>query len=141
MKQSVKELQGDAILAKDGSLGEVLDVYFDDERWAVGRCCGGAAAYPGMAAARAGVALPLAENPSSARRVAMEARDGEIGEVDDLALEEDTWAIAEVIVDTRKWWPGGQVRIAPQDVESIDWPARKMRVRLMRDEVKASARA
>lgn len=35
MKQTVKQLQGDAILAKDGALGRLLDVYFDDERWAV----------------------------------------------------------------------------------------------------------
>ena len=32
---SVKDLQGDAILARDGPIGFIVDVYFDDERWTV----------------------------------------------------------------------------------------------------------
>lgn len=35
MKQTIKELKGDAIMARDGRIGSVEDVYFDDERWAV----------------------------------------------------------------------------------------------------------
>jgi sporulation protein YlmC with PRC-barrel domain len=36
MKQRVmKDLRGDAIAARDGEIGKVKDVYFDDERWAV----------------------------------------------------------------------------------------------------------
>lgn len=35
MKQTVRELQGDTIHARDGALGAVQDVYFDDERWGV----------------------------------------------------------------------------------------------------------
>jgi uncharacterized protein YrrD len=31
----MRELKGDAIVARNGSLGSVKDVYFDDERWAV----------------------------------------------------------------------------------------------------------
>lgn len=29
------ELKGDTIVARDGNIGSVKDVYFDDERWAV----------------------------------------------------------------------------------------------------------
>lgn len=36
MQQRVmKEIRGDAISARDGRIGSVKDVYFDDERWAV----------------------------------------------------------------------------------------------------------
>ena len=35
MSRSVKALRGDAILARDGDLGFVVDAYFDDERWRV----------------------------------------------------------------------------------------------------------
>lgn len=33
--RSVKDLQGDAIVARDGPIGFIVDLYFDDERWTV----------------------------------------------------------------------------------------------------------
>jgi sporulation protein YlmC with PRC-barrel domain len=35
MLHQARNLQGDAIVAKDGPIGELKDLYFDDERWAV----------------------------------------------------------------------------------------------------------
>jgi hypothetical protein len=35
MLHKAKNLQGDAIVAKDGPIGELKDLYFDDERWGV----------------------------------------------------------------------------------------------------------
>lgn len=35
MKQTVRELQGEEIVARDGAIGSVRDVYFDDQRWGV----------------------------------------------------------------------------------------------------------
>ena len=35
MAQTIKELQGDTVMAADGTIGLVDDVYFDDERWGV----------------------------------------------------------------------------------------------------------
>lgn len=35
MLHNVKELEGSAVGARDGELGSVKDVYFDDERWAI----------------------------------------------------------------------------------------------------------
>lgn len=33
--RSAKDLQGDAIMARDGAIGFIVDVYFDDECWSV----------------------------------------------------------------------------------------------------------
>ncbi len=35
LRQAVKDLRGDAIVARDGEIGSVDDVYLDDERWTV----------------------------------------------------------------------------------------------------------
>lgn len=228
MKQTVKELQGDGIVAKDGTLGSVQDVYFDDERWAVrylvvdtgtwlpgrrvlispaaidgadadavrvgltreqvksapdiatelpvsrqnemahaahfgypyywsGPLLWGAAAYPAgpLAAGTAGGLSPaldtakraaeeqLAQDDSHLRSGAevigysVQARDGAIGAVDDFVVDERSWAISGVVVDTRTWWPGGQVRLAPAAVERIDWDDRKVHLRLTREQVRA----
>jgi sporulation protein YlmC with PRC-barrel domain len=228
MMQTVKNLQGDRLIARDGAIGAVEDVYFDDDRWAVrylvvdtgtwlpGRrvlispasvAPGGVAegqvrvelsrdqvqsappidadrpvsrqyemahaahfGYPyywsgSMLWGAAGV--PLAGTPPhpamSPRRADAEkavqrelergdshlrsgaevigydvqARDGELGKVADFVVDEHTWAIHDVVVDTRKWWPGGEVRIAPQEVEHIDWSEGKVHVRVSKEELKA----
>ena len=66
----------------------------------------------------------------------IEASDGELGAVDDFVVDERTWAIRDMIVDTTKWWPGGEVRVPPQAVESIDYENRKVKVSLTREELR-----
>ncbi|HEX6321197.1 MAG TPA: PRC-barrel domain-containing protein [Burkholderiales bacterium] len=231
MERTIKGLQGDDIVATDGAIGSVRDVFFDDERWGVrylvvdtstwlpgrkvlispasvdaersaqetlsvrltreqvknapgvdadrpvsrqsemahaahfgypyywsGPLLWGAAAYPTspvaagsvgamgprQAAAERSAQEQLAQGDSHLRSGAevigyeIEAKDGEIGEVEDFVVDARSWGINGVVIDTRKWWPGGQVRIAPDEVESIDWKARKMRLRLTREQIKAA---
>lgn len=234
MGQTVKALQGDDVLASDGPIGAVKDVYFDDERWGVrylvvdtgtwlpgrrvlispasldsegssaealrvnltreqvehapgidadrpvsrqyemahaahfgtpyywsGSLLWGAAAYPtspvaaglahdsvsqGSAAAERAAKEQLAQGDAHLRSsaevigYAIEARDGALGEVDDFVVDERNWGITDLVVDTRKWWPGGHVRIAPQHVERIDAAARTVRLRVSREQLKAAAR-
>lgn len=49
------------------------------------------------------------------------ARDGEVGRIDDLLIDMDSWAVRQVVVDTRKWLPGGQVAVPVSTVSHIDW--------------------
>jgi sporulation protein YlmC with PRC-barrel domain len=51
----------------------------------------------------------------------IEASDGGIGHVDNLLIDEETWAIRYMIVDTSNWWLGHQVVIAPQWIREVDW--------------------
>jgi hypothetical protein len=72
----------------------------------------------------------------------LEAPDGEIGHVEDFLVDDVSWAIADMVVDTRNWFPGGKrVLVPPTAVAEIDRPAKKVRVRLTRDEVRNSPAA
>lgn len=51
----------------------------------------------------------------------IEARDGEIGHVEDLLIDEETWAIRYVIVYTSNWWFGHHVLVAPQWIREVRW--------------------
>lgn len=51
----------------------------------------------------------------------IEATDGEIGHVDDLIVDDETWTIRHIVVDTRNWMPGRRVIIAPAWATEIDW--------------------
>ncbi|HYX32265.1 MAG TPA: hypothetical protein VE954_04075 [Oligoflexus sp.] len=70
------------------------------------------------------------------KKYALRATDGDIGELDDLLIEPETWRITHVIADARKWWPGGQVVIDRGLVEDISWNDRNIVVSMTRDEVK-----
>jgi hypothetical protein len=51
----------------------------------------------------------------------IQATDGEIGRVDDFIVDDDSWIIRYMIVDTRSWWPGKKVIISPRWIAHVDW--------------------
>jgi hypothetical protein len=66
------------------------------------------------------------------------AVDGEIGHVADFLVDDADWHIRSLLVDTRNWWPGNSVLIAPQAVREIDWPQRLVTLGLDRQQVQDS---
>jgi len=64
------------------------------------------------------------------------ASDGEIGYIQDLLVDEDTWAVRYIVVDTGDWWPGHQVLVSPQWIQEIDWADEGVLVDLTRSAVK-----
>jgi sporulation protein YlmC with PRC-barrel domain len=69
------------------------------------------------------------------------AADGKIGHIDDLLVDDRNWAIADLVVDTRKFLSSKQVLVPPSAVEAIDWETKEVRVRLRREDVEPSAPA
>ncbi len=65
----------------------------------------------------------------------IQAEDGEIGHVEDFLLDDDSWRIQAMVVDTRDWLPGKKVLLSPESIEEVDWPGASVHVRLRRDEV------
>lgn len=66
----------------------------------------------------------------------IEASDGDIGHVEGLLVDEQTWAIRYMIVNTSNWWLGNQVLIAPQWIRNVSWPEATVAVDLTRQAVK-----
>ncbi len=64
------------------------------------------------------------------------ASDGDIGHVSDMLVDQKTWAIRYLIVDTSNWWMGHKVLIAPLWIEQINWPDKKVTVDLTRQQIK-----
>jgi len=77
----------------------------------------------------------------SARAVAghqVQATDGEIGHVEDFIVDDETWAIRYLIIDTGNWWPGKKVLISPRWIERVSWPESKVIVSLSREDIRHS---
>jgi hypothetical protein len=66
------------------------------------------------------------------------ATDGDIGHIHGLLVDEETWTIRYLVVDTSNWWLGHQVLIAPQWIQNVSWPDAKVSVHLTRREVKGA---
>jgi len=68
----------------------------------------------------------------------IQASDGEIGHVEDFIIDDETWAIRYLIVDTRNWWPGKKALVSPQWIERVSWEESKVFVNLTREAIKQS---
>jgi len=223
MLRNVKELQGFAIHATDGIMGEVVDLYFDDEDWAIrylvvdtghwlsgrkvlisplaigrvdwmaqelsvsltkarvegspdidtkkpvsrqheatyfeyyaypyywgGEGLWGMGAYPGsmtverrfeeeMKTRRASLTKSSDDCHLRSTKVVLgnhvHAKDGDIGHVEDMLVDDRTWAIRYMIVDTSNWWGGHRVLVAPHWIDAVSWPEAKVSVNLTRQAV------
>jgi hypothetical protein len=55
-------------------------------------------------------------------------------------VDEQTWAIRYLIVNTSNWWLGHQVLIAPYWIENVSWSHSSVSVDLTRQAVKDAPR-
>ena len=66
----------------------------------------------------------------------IQATDGEIGHVEDFVIDDETWAIRYLIIDTQNWWPGKKVLVSPQWIDNVSWNEAKVFVSLTRDMIR-----
>jgi hypothetical protein len=70
--------------------------------------------------------------------LSIQARDGDIGSVDDFLVEDEKWNMHYLVIDTGSWLPGRKVIISPQWIEEIRWDEAGVGVDLNRETIKNS---
>jgi len=68
----------------------------------------------------------------------IQATNGEIGHVETFIVDDESWAVRYLVVDTSNWLPGKKVLMALQWVEAVDWPSHEVRVNLQRETIENS---
>ncbi|MGC1331134.1 PRC-barrel domain-containing protein [Pseudomonas sp.] len=68
----------------------------------------------------------------------IQATDGEIGHVDSLLINDASWAVQYLVVNTSNWWVGHKVLIAPEWTEAVSWEEQKVFLDLDRASIQAS---
>jgi hypothetical protein len=81
---------------------------------------------------------PHLRSGNAVMRYYVHASDGDIGHVEGFLVDERSWAIRYLIVNTSNWWLGHEVLIAPQWIENVDWPESTVSVGLTRDAIRRS---
>lgn len=81
---------------------------------------------------------PVYSHLRSAREVRsyhIQTTNASIGHVDDFLIDDETWAMRYIVVDTRDWCPDKHVVISPQWITRVNWAERLMTVDVTRDTV------
>lgn len=68
----------------------------------------------------------------------IKARDGDLGHVDDLIIDDADWSVRYLLVDTGNWWPGRKVLISKGWVADVSWAEQQVTLDLTRNEIKGS---
>ena len=63
------------------------------------------------------------------------AEDGTIGHVRDFLINDATWRVHYLVVDTGRWWRDQRVVFAPEWVERVSWGGHCLHVRLTRSAI------
>ena len=68
----------------------------------------------------------------------VQAVDGDIGVVSDFIIDDATWAIRYLVIDTQNWLEGRHVLISPQWIERVSWSTSSVLVSLSRAAIEQS---
>jgi len=68
----------------------------------------------------------------------IQAKDGELGTVDQFYFDDETWAIRYLTVETGDWLGSRRVLISPFSVVHINWQAKRLDVSLTKKQVENS---
>ncbi|CCE24249.1 PRC-barrel domain-containing protein [Methylotuvimicrobium alcaliphilum] len=68
----------------------------------------------------------------------IQATDGNIGHVEDFVIDDETWAIRYLIIDTQNWWPGKKVLVSPKWIERVSWSESTVFINLTCEAIKQS---
>jgi len=65
--------------------------------------------------------------------------DGDIGHIEDFLIQENTWIVKYLVIDTSNWMPGSKrVIVHPNWVDSVDWAKSIVSVKMTREQVEIS---
>jgi len=68
----------------------------------------------------------------------IQAMDGAIGHVEDLVVDDETWTVRYIEVDTRNWLPGKNVLLQMMRIDHISWVDRSVAVMLSRQAIESA---
>ena len=68
----------------------------------------------------------------------LHARNGVLGHVADFILDQQDWKVSYLEIDTRNWWPGKHVLIAPTWIQRVSWETKEISVNLAREAIESA---
>jgi uncharacterized protein YrrD len=80
----------------------------------------------------------MLKSTAAIKDLTIHASDGEIGSVEDLYFDDETWAIRYLIVNTGSWLSSKLVLISPIFIKRADWATSQIHITLTRKQIENS---
>jgi sporulation protein YlmC with PRC-barrel domain len=68
----------------------------------------------------------------------IQGSDDTIGHLEDLIIDDETWTVRYLVIDTSNWWFGKKVLVSPLWAGRISWEERNVHVDMSRQSIKES---
>lgn len=134
---------------------EALSKYFDMRPYWTGGVMGGAYVAPTNVGDQSGTSVranqkkgavaeeekpkdPNLRSTKEVREYTIEASDGDIGHLEDFIVDDDTWIIRYIVVETKNWLPGKKVLVPIPAIKTINWAEVHVRLDMTRQQIKDS---
>jgi sporulation protein YlmC with PRC-barrel domain len=62
--------------------------------------------------------------------------DGEMGHIEDFAVDTEEWVIRYAVIDTINWWPSKKVILSPEWISEVKWDNRSVLFDLSKEVIK-----
>lgn len=79
---------------------------------------------------------PHLRSCSAVKGYHIHAKDGEIGHVQGFLVDDSTWSIRYLIVNTSNWWVGHQVLLSPEWIKYVGWTESRVTIDVDRQAIK-----
>ncbi|UZJ57970.1 PRC-barrel domain-containing protein [Pseudomonas sp. KU26590] len=66
------------------------------------------------------------------------ATDGEVGHVEGFLIDDDSWVIRYLVINTSNWWMGHKVLLAAHWIGAVDWSEETVAVEMNREAIKTA---
>jgi uncharacterized protein YrrD len=66
----------------------------------------------------------------------IQAIDGKIGHAEDFIMDDESWTLSCMVVDTRNWLPGKKVMVPLQSIKKVSWDEKSVHIDLPRKKIK-----
>lgn len=66
------------------------------------------------------------------------AKDGEVGDISDVVVDEHDWSVRYFVVNTGSWLLGRQFLVSPEWIDSVDWASSNITFDVTKDKIKES---
>jgi len=108
----------------------------------------GTGTYPGLLATGRSNKAPAEElgkpgdvhlrSAKEVRGYHIQGTDGPMGHVDDFIIDDETWEVRYLVIDTSNWWPDKKVLVSPHWANRISWAEGEVFLEMSRQKIKNS---
>src|SRR5205814_7025091 len=135
MLRSLGQLYGKKLGASDGDIAHVRDFYFNDQQWAIRYVAADTGSW--LSSRLVLISPHVFENlhQDGLSGYPIQTSEGAIGHVIDFIIDDNSWAICHLVVETGHWYSHKEIVISPKHIDRISYEESKVFVNVTKEAI------